>query len=146
MDELINRLNKFLASSYTFYLKAHFYHWNVEGPDFPQYHKFFGKVYDEVYSSIDDIAEQIRQLDGTPHNSPSMLLQNSYIKESKDTKYVKDIVQEFVNDVNKMSSDLLELNKMAERFSEMGLSNFLQDRHAAFRKHAWMFRSILKEE
>lgn len=146
MEELINRLNKLLASSYVFYLKSHFYHWNVIGSDFPMNHKFLGDVYDEVYGSIDDFAEHIRQLDGIPLNAPSFLMQNSYLSEAKNTKYMKDIVTELLADVNKLSSDLVEVDRMADRYSEIGLSNFLQDRHAAFRKHAWMFKSILKED
>lgn len=145
MEELIDRLNRFLASTYVFYLKSHFYHWNVTGPDFPQYHEFFGNVYEEVYGSIDMVAEHIRQLSGIPENAPSALMRNSYISEAKNTKYVKDIIVELLDDVDRLSSDLVDINKISDRYSEIGLSNFLQDRHAAFRKHSWMFKSIFKE-
>jgi starvation-inducible DNA-binding protein len=145
MDELIDRLNKFLASTYVLYLKAHFYHWNVTGPDFPQYHEFLGDVYEEVYGSIDKVSEHVRQLNGVPENAPSALMRNSYILEAKTPKYVKEIIMEMLEDVDRLSSDLVDINKISERYSEIGLSNFLQDRHAAFRKHSWMFKSILKE-
>lgn len=145
MDELIDRLNKFLASTYVLYLKAHFYHWNVTGPDFPQYHEFFGSVYEEIYGSIDMIAEHIRQLNGIPENSPTSLIRNSYISEAKNPKYVKEIVMELLDDVDRLSADLVDLNKISERYSEIGLSDYLTTRHAAFRKHSWMFKSIFKE-
>jgi starvation-inducible DNA-binding protein len=30
-----------MADTFKFYLRAHGYHWNVEGPDFLQYHELF---------------------------------------------------------------------------------------------------------
>jgi starvation-inducible DNA-binding protein len=145
MEELIDRLNRFLASSYVLYLKTHFYHWNVFGADFPQYHEFFGNVYEEVYGSIDTIAEHIRQINGIPENAPSLLLKNSIISESRNTKYVNEIVTELLDDVDAIARDIVDINKISERFSEIGLSNYLQDRHAAFKKHSWMLKSILKQ-
>ena len=50
---LADLLKKLLASSNSFVIKAQNFHWNVEGPDFPQYHEFFGNIYEEVYNTID---------------------------------------------------------------------------------------------
>ena len=63
METLKEMMKKVLADSFAFYLKAHNYHWNVEGMNFPQYHEFFGNLYEEVYGSIDSTAEEIRALD-----------------------------------------------------------------------------------
>jgi 5-methylcytosine-specific restriction endonuclease McrA len=46
MEELSKALKIAFASEFSFYLKAHYFHWNVEGADFSQYHKLFGKEYD----------------------------------------------------------------------------------------------------
>ena len=63
METLIGLMGKVLADAYAFQLKANLYHWNVEGPNFPQYHDFLGKLYEEVFGATDEIAEQIRALD-----------------------------------------------------------------------------------
>ena len=63
MEELVNRMKVVLATSFSFYLKAHYYHWNVEGIHFSQYHQFFAELYQEIHESIDQTAEQIRALD-----------------------------------------------------------------------------------
>lgn len=144
MNELINKMNVFLANSYAFYLKAHFYHWNVLGSDFPMYHTFLGDLYDEVYGSIDTTAEHIRQLDGIPQNSPSMLKQNSELTEATAVKSSEEIFNELNLDVLKLISDTVELDRLAGRFSKIGLSNYIQDRNAAFEKHSWMLKSIVK--
>ena len=60
---LVDNLKITLASVFSLYLKSHYFHWNIEGPNFPQYHKFLNDFYEEVYDSIDTIAEEIRALD-----------------------------------------------------------------------------------
>ena len=62
MDELHKAAKVAFSSTFAFYLKAHNFHWNVEGSNFPQYHKFFQKIYEEIWGTTDDIAEHIRSL------------------------------------------------------------------------------------
>jgi len=60
MEQLQLALKKVLADTFGMYFKAHAYHWNVVGPDFSQYHDFFGKLYEELFGAVDAIAEHIR--------------------------------------------------------------------------------------
>jgi len=53
---LADNLKTLLATSFSLYLKSANFHWNVEGPSFPQYHEFFGDFYADIYESIDPIA------------------------------------------------------------------------------------------
>lgn len=43
--QLAEQMKVLLASTFSLYLKAHNYHWNVTGPNFGQYHEFFGDLY-----------------------------------------------------------------------------------------------------
>ena len=61
-EQLVEGMKIVLADTFALYLKTHQFHWNVEGPDFPQYHEFLENLYTEVYGSVDKIAEEIRAL------------------------------------------------------------------------------------
>ena len=63
MEELIQQMKVCQASVFALYLKTHNFHWNVEGPNFPQYHAFLENLYNELWLSVDAIAEHIRTLD-----------------------------------------------------------------------------------
>ena len=71
-DSLIDQAKKVLADTFVMYMKAHSYHWNVIGPDFPQLHDFFGNLYEELHGAIDPLAEHIRALDAF---APGTLIQ-----------------------------------------------------------------------
>jgi starvation-inducible DNA-binding protein len=55
-------LAQVLADTYALYQKTHLYHWNVQGPRFIALHEMFGKQYDALWTSLDEIAERIRSL------------------------------------------------------------------------------------
>ena len=54
------------------------------------------------------------------------------------------MVQELLEDSDKMVKILKIVYDQAEAVGEHGFSNFLAERMDAFRKHAWMLRSTLK--
>ena len=55
-------LSHLLADTYTLYLKTHSFHWNVSGPMFNSLHSMFMVQYNELWLSMDEIAERIRAL------------------------------------------------------------------------------------
>ena len=63
MEKLIDQLKTILGTNFALYFKAHSYHWNVEGHLFPMYHKFFRKIYEDVYGAVDPLSEELRKLD-----------------------------------------------------------------------------------
>lgn len=144
MEELINELKKLFASNYAFYVKAQYYHWNVEGPDFPQYHEFLGNLYEEVGGSIDSMAEHIRAVDAYAPGSFKRFLELSEIDGEENIIPPLDMIRRLYNDNDLLLAMLISVYKKAEANDRLGLSNFLQDRIEAHRKHAWMLKATLK--
>ena len=141
---LIDELKKVHADAFTFYLKTHFYHWNVEGPDFPQYHDFLQNLYQEVFASVDSIAELIRTLDSYAPGTLTRLKELTSIEETDDVPDGVTMMSRLLQENNILRASLLTAYRTAESTGEVGISNFLQDRIQAHEKHAWMLRSILK--
>ena len=141
---LIDELKKVHADAFTFYLKAHFYHWNVEGSDFPQYHDFLQNLYQEVFASIDSLAELIRTLDSYAPGTLTRLKELTTIEETDDVPDAKTMMTRLLQENNILRASLLTAYTTADTTGEVGISNFLQDRIQVHEKHAWMLRSILK--
>ena len=132
------------ASEYAFALKAQNFHWNVEGPNFPQYHALFEKIYDEVYSVIDDFAENLRKA-GT--FTPASFSRFSMLTQVEDETEMLDdraMLEELYQDSEKMSNIFKMVFQLAETRGDHGLSNFFADRQDAHKKHSWMLRATLK--
>jgi starvation-inducible DNA-binding protein len=121
-------------------------HWNVEGPDFYEYHKLFEEIYEEVYGAIDPFAENVRKLGAympTSYHTLNMLTRI----EDEDRVPTKDqMVQELLMDSEKILIILKKNYNAAEAAGEHGLSNFLAERMDAHKKHAWFLRASIKEQ
>jgi starvation-inducible DNA-binding protein len=143
MDKLQNALEIAFASEFSFYLKAHNYHWNVTGPMFPQLHDLFGDIYEEVYESIDLFAEQIRSLGTYVPASYTRFSMLSQIDDETDIPQDRDMIGELLSDSERMSKLLKLTFDMATAAGEEGLADFLAGRMDAHKKHSWMLRSTL---
>lgn len=144
MDELQKLAKIAFASEFSFYLKSHAFHWNVEGEDFLQYHDLFGKIYEEVYDSIDDFAEKIRALGTYMPGSYTRFSMLSKV-EDEDQILPKDaMLKELYMDNEKMIIILKKLFDISEQEGQHGFSDFVAGRMDAHAKYGWMLRASMK--
>jgi starvation-inducible DNA-binding protein len=144
MDELQQAAKVAFATEFSFYLKAHNFHWNVEGSDFKQYHDLFGGIYEEVYGSIDAFAEQIRSL-GT--YVPASYTRFSMLTQIEDETQIlprQAMVEALMVDNEKTVKLLKLVFQQSEANQEFGFSDFIAGRIDAHRKHGWMLRASSK--
>ena len=144
MDELQRALKIAFASEYAFALKAQNFHWNVEGPLFPQLHTLFETIYTEVYGSIDIFAENIRKTGAYTPASFQRFSMLTLVDDETQILPAESMVLELLEDSTKMSEMFQVVFRAAEELGEHGISNFLADRQDAHQKHSWMLRSTLK--
>ena len=144
MDKLIEQMKVTLASTFAFYLKAHGFHWNVEGVNFPQYHEFLGNLYEEVFGAVDPIAEHLRTLESFAPASFTRYKDLSIISDELNIPQAMSMMNKLLADNDKIIEQITKTQALAEKEKKMGLANFLQERIDAHEKHGWMLRSITK--
>jgi starvation-inducible DNA-binding protein len=145
MEELQLSLKIALANTFIMYFKAHSYHWNVEGINFSQYHEFFGDLYQEIYGSVDPIAEELRALGVT---APTSLIDLYTYKTIAEDEAVPESVTEMLSSLELANKEVIDslnnLFKKASEQNEQGLADLAAARLDAHKKHGWMIRSSLK--
>ena len=146
MSQLGDALKVVLADTFALYLKTHNYHWNVEGQDFYEYHKFFQKLYEELHEASDRIAEEIRSLNEYAPGSFSRFAELTRIQDAVTIPSSLEMVQKLLEDNNTVIESLHNAYLLAEKTNAIGISNFLQDRTDKHFKHAWMLRASVKNK
>ena len=142
---LADDLKTLLATQYAFVIKAQFFHWNVEGSDFSQLHKFFGKIYEEVNEAIDATAEYIRILEEYTPGSFERFQELSLITGQIKVPRARLMLQELLAD-NQVVIDLLnQCFAAAEEENQQGIADFIAGRIDAQGKHGWMLKAFLKD-
>jgi starvation-inducible DNA-binding protein len=141
---LTDFLKTYLASTFAYYLKAHMFHWNVEGVNFPQFHSFFEGIYTDAWGAVDGIAEHLRTLDSYAPGSLTRFGELSLVKDEVNIPSAIAMMTKLTTDNGTMIEQLIKTQALAEQNNKMGLANYLQDRIDAHEKNGWMLRSIIK--
>ena len=138
VPDLNEELTELLADVVSFYFRAHGAHWNVKGADFSEYHKLFQKIYEDVYESIDPIAENLRKLGSV---APFTLGSFMALRCIDDAPAI-------LQDPIALANDLLTANDMildelsdafdcASMYNQQGVANFLAGRIDSHQYWKW---------
>lgn len=144
MEDLVEEMKICLASTFSFYLKAHNFHWNVEGPSFPQLHSFFESIYTDAWGAVDGLAEHIRTLDAYAPGSLTRFRSLTMIQDEMNIPAAPSMIAKLNEDNEIIIKQLLKTQMVAEKNRKTGLANYLQDRIDIHEKHGWMLRATIK--
>ena len=141
---LSDALKQFLATTYAYTIKAQYFHWNVEGPDFGQLHKFFQKIYDDAYGAIDQVAEYIRTEEEYTPGSFERFQELSLITGQTMVPRARLMLEELLADTDAMKDLSKSLFNAATEAGREDIADFAANRQGAHGKYAWQIKSYLK--
>ena len=139
-------LSRFLADSYTLYLKTHNFHWNVTGPMFNSLHLMFMDQYNEQWTALDQIAERIRALGFNAPGSYAEFSKLSSIREQAgvDAPEWKGMVRQLVDGNESVCRTARQVLATADKAGDDPSVDLMTQRLNIHEKNAWMLRSLLQ--
>lgn len=144
MSKLTDTLKATLSDTVTMYFVAHGYHWNVEGADFSQYHSMFQDIYEDLYSAIDPLAEDIRKLGEYAPFTLSKFIDLRTV-ESKEVKAEPKAMAKALLTINDgLIESIAKAQAEATKAGEQGIMNFLAERDDMHKKWRWMLTASTK--
>jgi len=143
MSELIDQMKVLQATVFSLYLKAHNYHWNVTGPNFSEYHEFFGEFYETVWESVDNVAEHTRTLDAYVPGSLSRFSELTSIEDETAIIPAEQMFRNLYADNEIVITELNKAHELAAAEKRYGLVNFIEDRLDFHAKMHWQIRAFI---
>ena len=144
MEQLIEQMKIILGTNFGLYFKAHTFHWNVEGPNFSEYHAFLGTFYEGVFANTDPIAEHIRALGSYAPTTLARMMELSKVQDLVAIPSPLIMMSELAQDNDKYIVELRAGIALADAADEPAVGNFLQDILDAHQKHGWMLKSFTR--
>lgn len=142
-NELAVKLNDLLSNLQVFYTNTRGYHWTIKGPKFFELHVKFEELYNDLIIKIDEVAERILTLGGTPMHSYESYLKLSDVKDSKvvsdGTEAIKQILEAFKILISK---ERVILNLSAD-LNDEGTNALMSDYIREQEKLVWMYSAYL---
>ena len=135
-----------LADEFVLYTKTRHAHWNVEGSDFYEKHKFFESQYEELDEMIDDVAERIRALGHYAPASLKAFLELTHLTEmsrekNDGTGFVKVLLADHESIIIRMRE---KINLITNDYKDSGTGDFITGLMETHEKMAWMLRVQLR--
>jgi starvation-inducible DNA-binding protein len=144
MENLISLLKVLLADNITLKLKAHGYHWNVEGDDFVQYHELFENIYTDYDGATDTYAEWLRKLDAYAPFKLSRFIELNQIGEPDVTSDPMMMSADLLMANDMVLAKLVDACDMATANKQHALANFFAERMDMHQRWHWMLTVSLK--
>ena len=142
-EEIVVELNKLLATYSVLYMNTRGFHWNINGKEFFELHLKFEEIYNALVLQIDEIAERILTLEGTPLHSFTDNLSHSAIGEATHITDGKLALQNILESYTTVIGLERNILKLANDIDDEGTSAQMSDYIKIQEKEVWMFRSYL---
>ncbi|SFE50447.1 starvation-inducible DNA-binding protein [Paenibacillus catalpae] len=142
-EKLTEVLNIQIANWSLLFTKLHNYHWYVKGPQFFTLHLKFEELYTEAALHVDNLAERLLALGGSPVATLHGVLETATVKDAVGDESATEMVRTIVADFGTIVDELKEGMSIANREDDETTGDMLLAIHYSLEKHVWMLKSFL---
>ncbi len=146
VTEITRALNALVADSFALYLKTKNFHWHVSGPHFHSYHLMFDEHAEQIFASIDEVAERVRKIGGRTLHSIGEVDQLRRVKDN-DQPYVRpfDMLTELMLDNKAMLHVMREVHGLCERHGDIATAGVLETLIDQTERRNWFLFEVSRD-
>lgn len=142
-SDVIKGLNDLLADATVFRFKSQQRHWNIKGRHFFELHAKFEEQYDRWGEFIDELAERVLALGGTPLQTFKDVMNHAAISEAPGEADEKSMVTGTLEDFDTMRKRLVQVSRAAAEVGDRTTENLLDPHIDDMAKAKWMFAAFM---
>lgn len=144
-EKMVDLLQQLLADFQIFYSNLRGFHWKIKGSNFFTLHAKFEDMYNDTAEKVDEIAERILMLGGTPASQFSEYLKVAKIKEaggmSSGDEVTKNILETFAYLIGEERKLLGAAAEADDEVTVAMMSDYLQEQE----KMVWMLTAYMSK-
>lgn len=131
-------LNQLLADFQVYYTNLRGFHWEIKGHGFFVLHSKFEELYDDAAEKVDELAERILMLGGTPENRFSEYLKKAHIQEISGVACGSDAVDNILETYRHLIREERKLIDVANDANDVVTADLLTGYLKEQEKLVWM--------
>lgn len=144
-SKTISELNGLLSDLQVYYQNLRGFHWNIKGPQFFELHTKFEELYDAAAMKIDEVAERILTLGGTPLHAFEDYLSTTSVEVRKDVSEAQPIMESIFSMHLTLLNKMREVIGVAAENDDEGTQDLIAPMISEIEKINWMFGAYLKK-
>lgn len=135
---VVSSLHQLLADFQVHYTNLRGFHWNIKGHGFFVLHSKFEDLYNDAAEKVDELAERILMLGGTPENNFSHYLKVSRIKEVSGVTCGSDAIEHILDTYRFLIGEERKLIDVANEANDVATADLLTGYLKEQEKLIWM--------
>ena len=125
--DIAGGMNAILADVFAMYLKTKNFHWHMSGPHFRDYHLMLDEQGDQIFASIDPLAERVRKIGKPTLRSIAHVAELTRVEDS-NAEFVPPLkmLGELLADNKAMAAAMREAHELCEKQGDSGSASLLE--------------------
>jgi starvation-inducible DNA-binding protein len=138
-------VNPLIGDAFALYVKTKNFHWHMAGSHFRDYHLLLDEQADQIFDSIDDMAERVRKVGGTTVRSISHISELQTIDDDNDDVVpAGEMVQRLMNDNAHIAKNIRGAIAACDQSRDSATSNLLQEILDQTERRKWFLFEVVQ--
>ena len=138
VSNVVAALQNLLADFQVYYTNLRGFHWEIKGRGFFVLHEKFESMYDDAAAKVDEIAERILTLGGTPENKYSGYLKVARVSEVSGISSSKEAVDNILDTYKHFIAEERKLIDLANEANDAVTADIMTGYLKEQEKMIWM--------
>ncbi len=127
VDKIVKALNGLVADAFALYVKTKNFHWHLTEPHFRDYHVMLDEQADQIFATIDPLAERVRKIGGTTIRSISHISELQNVKDSNVERVPPlDMIRVLLADNKAVAKAMRETHAICDKNNDVATASLLE--------------------
>ncbi|TDR94357.1 Dps family protein [Enterovirga rhinocerotis] len=138
VEAIAQALNGLVCDAFTLYVKTKNFHWHMSGPHFRDYHLLLDEQSDQIFATIDPLAERVRKLGARTVRSIGQIKRDASLTENEaDFVGPLDMLSELVDDNKAMAKAMREAHALCDEHDDVASASLLENYIDETERRTW---------
>ena len=127
VQAITEALNPLVADSFALYVKTKNFHWHLAGSHFRDYHLMFDEQADQIFATIDVLAERVRKIGGTTLRSIGHIAQLQSVKDNNaDFVTPLEMLRELIEENQGVNARMRKAHEVCDNYKDVATASLLE--------------------
>lgn len=125
-QEICKNINPLVADAFALYVKTKSFHWHLSGSHFRDYHILFDEQAEQIFATIDVLAERVRKLGGTTICSINHISRLQNVKDDEVLLEAKEMIRHLMNDNKDCVARMRKAHQVCSDLNDVATASLLE--------------------
>jgi starvation-inducible DNA-binding protein len=126
-EKVAEAVNGLVADAFALYIKTKNFHWHMSGRHFRDYHLLLDEQANQIFATIDPLAERVRKIGANTIRSVAHIAQLQRVKDNdEDFVTAKDMLKDLLSENKKMAKNMRDAHKISDDAEDVATASLLE--------------------